>query len=166
MSYLDAALEGVITPIVADLTLAPSRLDTALRAAQVLRAEAEQGEGPCCSSEEAVSVDPAPARTDPCIVPADAGYRGLENQLYRVEVHRPGDASSATFKWSRDNASVATAWLGQPDPGRPEKIEVADLVSRSLEVLGIRFATSRRQVARAHRALARKLRGVWAGKAA
>jgi len=30
--------------------------------------------------------------TDPCIVPTTAGYRGLENQLYRVEVHFPGEA--------------------------------------------------------------------------
>jgi uncharacterized protein DUF6519 len=29
---------------------------------------------------------------DPCIVPASAGYRGLENQLYRVEIHAPGEA--------------------------------------------------------------------------
>jgi hypothetical protein len=27
----------------------------------------------------------------PCIVPAGAGFRGLENQLYRVEIHDPGD---------------------------------------------------------------------------
>jgi Family of unknown function (DUF6519)/FHA domain len=37
------------------------------------------------------------------------GYRGLENQLYRVEVHRGGDAEEATFKWSRDNGSVELA---------------------------------------------------------
>jgi Family of unknown function (DUF6519)/Carboxypeptidase regulatory-like domain len=30
--------------------------------------------------------------TNPCIVPPGAGYRGLENQLYRVEVHDGGDA--------------------------------------------------------------------------
>ena len=32
----------------------------------------------------------------------------MENQLYRVEIHEPGAATSggATFKWSRDNASV------------------------------------------------------------
>ena len=35
-----------------------------------------------------------------------AGYRGLENQLYRVEIHESGDESSATFKWSRENGSV------------------------------------------------------------
>jgi hypothetical protein len=27
---------------------------------------------------------------DPCIVPPSAGFRGLENQLYRVEIHDPG----------------------------------------------------------------------------
>lgn len=42
----------------------------------------------------------------PCAVPPDARYRGLENQLYRVEVHKPGPAGTATFKWSRENASV------------------------------------------------------------
>ena len=35
-----------------------------------------------------------------------AGYRGLENQLYRVEIHDSGDESTATFKWSRENGSV------------------------------------------------------------
>lgn len=32
----------------------------------------------------------------------------LDNQLYRVEIHKGGDESVATFKWSRDNASVET----------------------------------------------------------
>lgn len=44
--------------------------------------------------------------TDPCILPPDARYRGAENQLYRVEVHRGGTASAARFKWSRDNGTV------------------------------------------------------------
>lgn len=35
-------------------------------------------------------------------------YRGLENQLYRVEVHH-GTEGTATFKWSRDNGTVAFA---------------------------------------------------------
>lgn len=43
---------------------------------------------------------------DPCLVPPAGGYKGLENQLYRVEVHAPGPLGTATFKWSRDNASV------------------------------------------------------------
>ena len=35
-----------------------------------------------------------------------AGFRGLENQLYRVEIHQAGSAGKATFKWSRENGSV------------------------------------------------------------
>lgn len=45
---------------------------------------------------------------DPCLLPPKAGYLRLENQLYRVEVHTGGDRSVATFKWSRDNATVET----------------------------------------------------------
>jgi len=55
------------------------------------------------------------ASTDPCIIPPDSKYRGAENQLYRVEIHRKGQAwdgtgsnraNAATFKWSRENGSV------------------------------------------------------------
>jgi hypothetical protein len=49
---------------------------------------------------------PARAEDDPCLVAPDARYRGPENQLYRVEVHRGGDACEATYKWSRENGSV------------------------------------------------------------
>jgi len=44
---------------------------------------------------------------DPCAIAPDAEYRGRENQLYRVEIHGPGTAKDATFKWSRENGSVA-----------------------------------------------------------
>lgn len=40
-------------------------------------------------------------------IPA-AGYQGLENQLYRVEIHHGGTLETATFKWSRENGSVVT----------------------------------------------------------
>lgn len=43
-------------------------------------------------------------------IPA-AGYQGLENQLYRVEIHQGGDETTATMKWSRENASVVVAIL-------------------------------------------------------
>jgi uncharacterized protein DUF6519 len=49
--------------------------------------------------------------TDTCScqpIPA-AGYRGLENQLYRVEIQRGGADTKATFKWSRENGSVVSA---------------------------------------------------------
>jgi hypothetical protein len=45
---------------------------------------------------------------DPCVIPPTGGYRGLENRFYRVEIHDGGAAGTATFKWSRDNASIAT----------------------------------------------------------
>ena len=45
-----------------------------------------------------------PAR--PCVLGDEGGYRGLENRLYRVEIHQGGDLGAATFKWSRDNGSV------------------------------------------------------------
>lgn len=36
-----------------------------------------------------------------------SGYSGLENHLYRVEIHDGGQLSDgATFKWSRDNGSI------------------------------------------------------------
>jgi hypothetical protein len=66
------------------------------------------------------------ASSGPCALSPATGYTGLENQLYRVEIHQAGIAASgtttpvteplpagppptATFKWSRENASVATA---------------------------------------------------------
>ncbi len=51
---------------------------------------------------------PGDPSDDPCELPPGAGYTRLENQLYRVEVHRPGTLGTATFKWSRDNGTVVT----------------------------------------------------------
>jgi hypothetical protein len=51
------------------------------------------------------------ATQDPCLLPPSAGFRRVENQLYRVEVHRGGtldQTTQITFKWSRDNATVET----------------------------------------------------------
>lgn len=66
----------------------------------------------------------------PCVVPPTAGYRRLENQLYRVEVHNGGPRATATFKWSRDNGTVVTA---------VEKISGKDVIVHDLgpdDVLG------------------------------
>lgn len=51
---------------------------------------------------------PSLGQTGPCLIPPGGGYRGLENQLYRVEIHTAGTDGHATFKWSRDNGSVVT----------------------------------------------------------
>jgi hypothetical protein len=57
------------------------------------------------TSTVAVAMD-----SDPCLVPPSGGYRGLENHLYRVEIHS-GSATEAKIKWSRENAHVATSVL-------------------------------------------------------
>ncbi len=53
---------------------------------------------------------------DPCTISPNNRYRGAENQLYRVEIHRSGEAlkddgsnaaNCATFKWSRDNGAIS-----------------------------------------------------------
>lgn len=48
----------------------------------------------------------APDPDDPCAIQTEAGYRGLENRLYRVEIHEPGPLGTATLTWSRDNGSI------------------------------------------------------------
>ncbi|MCI0398947.1 MAG: DUF4815 domain-containing protein [Chloroflexi bacterium] len=56
--------------------------------------------------------DPVSTSSNLCALPATSGYLGLENQFYRVEIHRSGERDNAgnraTFKWSRENGSVAT----------------------------------------------------------
>jgi hypothetical protein len=54
------------------------------------------------------STAPVPGQPDPCLIPPAGGYKGLENQLYRIEIHTAGGLGTATFKWSRENASVET----------------------------------------------------------
>lgn len=72
------------------------------------------------------AVPPASAES-PCVLPPGAGYERLENQLYRVEVHRAGDQNAAAFKWSRDNGSVTTAVLGLAPTVGGTEISVRDL---------------------------------------
>ncbi|MDI1229555.1 MAG: DUF6519 domain-containing protein [Methylobacter sp.] len=53
-------------------------------------------------------VHPVEAKSDACCQHPDASYRGAENQLYRIEIHNPGNSDhTPTFKWSRDNGAVA-----------------------------------------------------------
>jgi hypothetical protein len=55
---------------------------------------------------------PPQAAPDACVLSPSSGYRGPENQLYRVEIHKDGapdtatPPDTATFMWSRDNGSV------------------------------------------------------------
>lgn len=70
------------------------------------------------------TVVPAPS-PDPCILSPTGGYRGLENRLYRVEVHTAGTvggANPAKFKWSRDNGSVISGVNAISAPGGPDSV--------------------------------------------
>jgi hypothetical protein len=59
----------------------------------------------------------------PCCLTPNTGYTGLENQLYRVEIHQPGAIGAATFKWSNNNASVATGILAITQGGTVLTVE-------------------------------------------
>ncbi len=95
-----------------------ARLQTVWRV--VARASTEQQE-PCCSM---TWPDPTSAKGKlaaqtsgaagecSCQPIPSAGYLGLENQLYRVEIQKSGDETTATFKWSRENGSVVAAITG------------------------------------------------------
>jgi photosystem II stability/assembly factor-like uncharacterized protein len=76
-----------------------------------------------------------------CMVPAQGGYRRLENQLYRVEVLRRGTAwappspgtqppsSAAHYGWSRDNAATVTRLLDVAPGSAPNttRLKLSDL---------------------------------------
>jgi hypothetical protein len=108
--------------------------DTASRAKLVsqVKVTAPKAGGSCMTPQDLETLFQKPLRgrlqarsniislpLDPCTISPSAKYRGPENQLYRVEVHRSGPAwdgtsnstkaKSATFKFSRDNGSVVFA---------------------------------------------------------
>ncbi|WP_053740161.1 DUF6519 domain-containing protein [Streptomyces sp. NRRL WC-3618] len=72
---------------------------------------------------------PPEARHTPSVVPPHAGYRRVENQLYRVQIHEGSQGNAPTFVWSRDNGTVAARLVGFSDssitidaPGRDEAL--------------------------------------------
>ncbi len=71
------------------------------------------GDRPPTTGRLAARATPVADQVNVCEIPADARYQGLENQLYRVQVQDPGELGSATFTWSRENASIAVLWTGQ-----------------------------------------------------
>ena len=77
---------------------------------------------PASTGRLAARAKPSEAAEQPCILPPSAGYRRLENQLYRVEVHQGGALGKATFKWSRDNGSIVTL-LSEAIAGKQVQVE-------------------------------------------
>jgi hypothetical protein len=65
---------------------------------------------------------PGEQTTSDCLVPQGGGYRRLENQLYRVEIHDTA-GSTVRFKWSRDNGSVVSRVLVTDDVAKTIRVE-------------------------------------------
>lgn len=95
-----------------------ARLDTLQAERDLLRESPEQA---CAvplhlferdaTSAMTLRLAPPERLDDPCVTDPDVAYRGTENHLYRVEIHRGSDSGAPTFKWSRDNGSVVTRWV-------------------------------------------------------
>jgi hypothetical protein len=96
--------------------------DTATRRQIVWRVVADASGATCKSYPPDVTLDgaprarlsargvPASSADDPCLTPDPGGYRGIDNRLYRVEVHRGGPVAGGNVRilWSRDNATHRT----------------------------------------------------------
>jgi Family of unknown function (DUF6519) len=133
LAYLDASFDHVTAlddPRIQEIALHGA--DTATRQrvkAQVrlLRVNEDPAAQATCGTEfEAwnsviiTSTGAAAARAEPeaapeneCSMTPGAGYRSLLNQLYCLVIHDPGNVTAATYKWSRENGSIASLWLSQ-----------------------------------------------------
>lgn len=56
---------------------------------------------------KARATQPEDVSTNACVLPSSSGYRGPENQLYRVEIHRGGSLVSAAPKLAGNGTSPA-----------------------------------------------------------
>lgn len=122
--YLEAwqrEVTAIEAPDIREVALGGADTTTRLQTAWQVRVLPDIGDHQCSDSIPAwdaliappagrltVTANPPPASDDPCIIAPSGGYRGLENRLYRVEIHRAGALGTARFKWSRDNGSVVS----------------------------------------------------------
>ncbi len=80
------------------------------------------------SRRMAAFLEPAGTDDDPCELTGTGGYERLENQLYRVQIHRgtpppaKGTGAPETFLWSHDNGSVVAGLLA---------VDVVDAAART-----------------------------------
>jgi hypothetical protein len=115
---LDVALGGVDTTTRLQTVWQVKLLPAAAVPNQTLSCSTDLGSlfPPSAGRIGARAVGPV-APTDPCILPDQGGYRGIENRLYRVEIHTAGDAATARWKWSRENASIVSRVTGIANSG-------------------------------------------------
>jgi hypothetical protein len=116
--YLDVwqrEITYVEDPALLDVALGGANTTTRLQTVWQLRVDPMQGAAcgvpvgePKSAGRLTTRAIAPPAPDDPCILPPASGYRGLENRLYRIEVHTGGALGVARFKWSRDNGSIVS----------------------------------------------------------
>ena len=69
---------------------------------------------------------------DPCAITPSIGYTGIDNRLYRIEIHDPGNIDVATFKWSKDNGSIAVAVAPYNDASVVSTVDKSNIQVESL----------------------------------
>lgn len=129
LAYLDvweAEISALDDPEIREIALGGP--DTARRMKTMWQVRLLPGDFTCAQGPDALAnakpkstgklaahTAPLQGDTDPCHLPPTAGYLGMENQLYRVEIQKGGtlpDANPANrpaFKWSPDNATLEVA---------------------------------------------------------
>ncbi len=115
LAYLEAWEREVSAAVDADLldpAFASQRTAGRHRLVTQVRLQAVPAGAVCSSFAPPWTPDgtPAPA-AGTLAASAAAGATTFADQLYRVEVHAPGPAGTATWKWARDGASVELAVL-------------------------------------------------------
>ncbi len=110
--YLDVwerHITAVEDPAIREIALGGP--DTCTRTEVVAQVKVTQDSAPPApgGGRLTVELEAVPPATSPCQPTPAGGYRGLENHLYRVEIHTGGALGTATFKWSRDNGSLVAA---------------------------------------------------------
>ena len=142
--YLDVwerQVTGIECPDLLEVALGGP--DTATRAQLVWQVKVLRGDGPqTCAATDTLRRARLPLlrararqpeeQQDACVIDPEARYRGAENQLYRVEIHRGGTARAdgdktggATFKWSRENGSVVFPVLDHAEDAGADETTVS-----------------------------------------
>lgn len=133
LAYLDVwerDVSGLEDPDLLEIALGGP--DTAVRSRTVwqvrlVRLGPQSQEFSCSNFPPASLTPPRPTLAARTLRPSE------ENQLYRIEVHTSGTLGTATFKWSRDNGSVA-AMIERPgsDADNPNKLLIVRQIGPDL----------------------------------
>jgi hypothetical protein len=128
--YLDVwerHITALQDPSIKEVALGGADTATRVKVMAQVRVKRDVGAAATCSMR--IDADDTDATLTTSLVAADAtpdlcsplpgsSFRGIENRLYRVEIHAGGAPGTATFKWSRDNGAVTYGVAGFPGANR------------------------------------------------